>query len=284
MATILVADDSAADRHLIDAAGGREALAAIGRQVPDLVLTDLHMPGMDGLELVREVRDRHPHLPVILITAYGSEELAIRALPEGAASYVPKRNLAADLLPTVHNVLALAGAAKDQQRVLGCLTQTESQFVLDNDETLITPLIGYLEADLRRQEFCIANGLLRLAVALREALINAIHHGNLEVPSVLLAKDERAYSHLVEERRRQAPYRERRLHVTAKLTAAAVAYVIADEGPGFDPSCLPDPTDPANLENPSGRGLLLIRTFMDSVSHSAGGNQITMIKRCERGQ
>jgi len=74
MATILVADDSAADRHLIEsllregpgwsavhAAGGREALAAIGRQMPDLVLTDLHMPGMDGLELVREVRDRHPH-------------------------------------------------------------------------------------------------------------------------------------------------------------------------------------------------------------------------------
>ena len=58
-------------------------------------------------------------------------------------------------------------------------------------------------------------------------------------------------------------------------------YVVRDEGPGFDPSALPDPLDPANMENASGRGLLLIRTFMTEVRHSERGNEITMIRRAE---
>ena len=56
-------------------------------------------------------------------------------------------------------------------------------------------------------------------------------------------------------------------------------YVIRDEGPGFDPSTLPDPRDPSNLERTAGRGLLLIRTFMDEVTFNKAGNQITMVKR-----
>ena len=61
--------------------------------------------------------------------------------------------------------------------------------------------------------------------------------------------------------------------------ARGVTYAIRDEGPGFDPSTLPDPTDPANLERVSGRGLLLIHAFMDEVRHNPTGNEITMVKR-----
>src|SRR5262245_56312694 len=130
MAKVLVVDDSPVDRRLagsclerrqavtgghtptdlapVFAANGREALDVIAREAPDLVVTDLLMPEMDGLELVREVRRRHPLLPVILVTAHGSEEVALEALRQGAASYVPKRNLTQDLLETVETVLALA--------------------------------------------------------------------------------------------------------------------------------------------------------------------------------
>ena len=54
-----------------------------------------------------------------------------------------------------------------------------------------------------------------------------------------------------------------------------------DEGPGFDPATVPDPTDPANLEKASGRGLLLIRAYMDEVIHNRTGNQVTLVKRRE---
>ncbi len=66
--------------------------------------------------------------------------------------------------------------------------------------------------------------------------------------------------------------------MSATLTRDSATFVIRDEGNGFDPATLPDPTDPANLGKVSGRGLLLIQTFMDRVEHNAKGNQITMIK------
>ena len=87
---------------------------------------------------------------------------------------------------------------------------------------------------------------------------------------------------MAEYRRRRPPYRDRRLHVRARLSRREAVYVIRDEGPGFDPSQLPDPTDPSNLDRVSGRGLLLIRTFMDKVHHNKEGNQITMIKRRDK--
>src|SRR5207247_8759528 len=95
-------------------------------------------------------------------------------------------------------------------------------------------------------------------------------------------QDEKLYHALLDERRQQEPYQDRRVHVSARESRAEAVYVIRDEGPGFDPTGLPDPTDPSNLEKVSGRGLLLIRTFMDEVHHNKEGNEITMIKRCDR--
>ena len=59
----------------------------------------------------------------------------------------------------------------------------------------------------------------------------------------------------------------------------SVEIVVRDEGPGFQQKELPDPTDPANLDKLSGRGLLLIQTFMDEIRFNDQGNEITLIKR-----
>jgi anti-sigma regulatory factor (Ser/Thr protein kinase) len=72
------------------------------------------------------------------------------------------------------------------------------------------------------------------------------------------------------------------LRIIARMTRDATEFVVVDQGAGFDPICLPYPTDPANLETVGGRDLLLNRTFMDQVRFNAAGNQITMIKRSAR--
>jgi anti-sigma regulatory factor (Ser/Thr protein kinase) len=65
----------------------------------------------------------------------------------------------------------------------------------------------------------------------------------------------------------------------ARLSRRQAVYVIRDEGPGFDPSTSPDSTDPVNLERTTGRGLLLIRSYMDGVAFNRAGNRITLTKR-----
>src|SRR6185436_17732883 len=103
MPTVLVVDDAAVDRKLVGgllareaglkiefAQSGDEALARLATLTPDVIVTDLVMPGMSGLDLVAQVVDQHPQIPIILMTGKGSEEIAVQALRAGAASYVPK--------------------------------------------------------------------------------------------------------------------------------------------------------------------------------------------------
>ncbi|HEY7425239.1 MAG TPA: response regulator [Gemmataceae bacterium] len=290
--TILIVDDSATDRHLagaiaqqtegwkaVFASNGKEALEVLQRQTPDVVLTDMLMPEMDGLELVRAIHTKHPLVPVILMTAYGSEELAIQALRSGAASYVPKKSLARDLAETLDGVLAASQTNRREQRVLDCLTRHETHYQLDNDVALVAPIVGHLEQQMERLQACEPSSLVLVGVALHEALTNAILHGSLDLDSELRETDEPAYYRLAAERRRQPPWSERRVFVSATLTPQEAVFVVRDEGEGFDPDSLPDPTDPANLGRICGRGLLLIQTFMDRVEHNERGNQITMIKR-----
>ena len=178
------------------------------------------------------------------------------------------------------SVLDLARADRGQQQILSCLTQTESRYVLDNDIGHIPSLLAQLELGVTRMQLCDHGGWIRIAVALREAFVNAIYHGNLELTQ-LLEQDQVSFTELAQQRRREAAFADRRVHVTACETRTEATYVIRDEGRGFDPAALGDPTSPQNLDRPNGRGLFLIRTFMDEVRHNDVGNEITLIKRAD---
>src|SRR4029077_13987661 len=132
------------------AGNGVEALALLEKQLPDVVLTDMLMPEMDGLQLVQAIRGKYPGLPVILMTAHGSEDIAIQALQKGAASYVPKKSLARDLAETLEAVLVASRSRQQEKRLLERMEVFETRFVLDNDTSLIPALVGHLEEDLNR--------------------------------------------------------------------------------------------------------------------------------------
>ena len=75
---------------VVTAAGGKEALAVLGRQRFDVVITDIRMPGMDGIELQRHIHETEPEIAIILVTAYASVSTAVEALKEGAYDYLVK--------------------------------------------------------------------------------------------------------------------------------------------------------------------------------------------------
>ena len=121
---------------------GAAALAGMERETPRMLLTDLRMPGIDGLERIAAVRRQFPFVPIVLMTTYGNEEIAIQALRERAASYVPMKSQDRDLVPTLEQVVAAAKLERHQQQLLERLSHTESSFVLDNDRLVIPALVG----------------------------------------------------------------------------------------------------------------------------------------------
>lgn len=97
----------------------------------------------------------------------------------------------------------------------------------------------------------------RLGLAIREAAANGVCHGNAEDP-------------------------EKRVRMSYLANRQEIAIQIVDEGKGFDPESLPDPTDPKNLFKPRGRGILLIRSFMDETDFDFDtdlGTKLTLRKR-----
>ena len=286
---VLVIDDSESDRALINdclngnhevsfVGCGAEVIELIEQDRPDVVLTDILLPGVDGLDLIDRIRRSSSSVPVVLITAQGSEELAIKALRSGAASYIPKHEIQSHLVETIDAVLRTA-AAVGKAEACKYLRVNESYYVVGYESQAASCVIKHLEEELVKTSFCDEAERIRIGTALTEAFANAIDHGNLELDSSLRETATDEYYELGKRRREEPPYRDRRVHITARLTPTEATYVVRDEGRGFDTKNFPDPTDPENIVKLSGRGLLLIHSFMDKVTFNETGNEITMVKR-----
>src|SRR4051812_47192971 len=109
-----------------------------------------------------------------------------------------------------------------------------------------------IEQQLRNAP-CQDHDLFSIKLALEEALVNAIKHGN-------------QYD------------RNKKVHIAYSVLSDRFVIKITDEGDGFDPAEIPDPTAVENLERPCGRGLMLIKHYMTEVNYTERGNSVTMAK------
>lgn len=292
--TVLIVDDSLIDRRLAGrtlekhggwtlafASNGVEALAFMERTLPRAVLAGLHMPLMDGAALAGEIGARHPGLPVVLMDGSADQESAELARRSGAVGLVAKENLAADLVAMIEPLLEVEQHVGDRERALASLTHRQSRFALPSDPALVGPLVAHLQEELVWTGICDSASAGRVGLALKEALLNAIYHGNLEIDPNLYRLDPVAFQHLVEQRMNQAPFCDRRVSLFANLTRAEAAYVILDQGRGFDSAALPDPDHPAEPDGARSSGVRLMRSCMDRVTFNQAGNQVTLLKRRE---
>ena len=113
------------------AADGPAALGAYAREEPDLVVLDLMLPGMDGLEVCRRLRDSSTEVPIIMLTALGEESDRVLGLQLGADDYVTKPFSPRELVLRVQSVLRRSGAA-------GPDAKTAGQVLTDGDLTIDT--------------------------------------------------------------------------------------------------------------------------------------------------
>jgi CheY-like chemotaxis protein/anti-sigma regulatory factor (Ser/Thr protein kinase) len=300
----LIVDDTAVDRRLAGglveqapgvqvsyAKNGVDAMEQIRLCPPDIVVTDMQMPEMGGLELVTQIRAHFPEIPVILMTAQGSEATAVEALERGAASYVPKSQLNERLRTTVEDVLLLSKADQSHAKLIGCQKRAELSFDLENDPALVDVLVDLAQQMMAGMRLTDHTGCTRAAVAVREALLNALYHGNLEISAEDIDASREALmtgsnNDPVAEKASQSPYSDRRIHVDVKLNQDEARFVVEDGGPGFDYAAQLTQMDPSSidsLESGRGRGFVLMLSFMDEVSFNESGNRVTLVKKRDVG-
>ncbi len=111
--------------------------------------------------------------------------------------------------------------------------------------------------DQLREHGWIEHDVFGVHLAMEEALTNAIRHGNRLDDS-------------------------KNVQVRCQLSTDFLSVSIVDEGPGFDPSKVPDPTSPDQLDVPSGRGIMLMRSFMTRVEYNSVGNRVTLEKQRDK--
>jgi serine/threonine-protein kinase RsbW len=98
------------------------------------------------------------------------------------------------------------------------------------------------------------SAIFAIKLAIEEGLTNAIKHGNRFDPAKVV-------------------------QVRYEIDNSRAVITITDQGSGFNPAAVPDPTTDENLEKPSGRGIMLMRAYMDKVVFNRQGNQVRLIKR-----
>jgi len=293
MATVLIVDDTAVDRQLAGgllacnpsievcyAKNGKEALEVIDFRLPDIVVTDLQMPELDGLGLVTAIGKSYPDVPVILMTAHGSENVAAQALANGAASFVPKSDLANNLLETVLQILVMAESDSRYRKLVACTTKTDFEFELPNDTELIEPLIDLVRQVAVSQGFVPQNNRVQMAVALEQAILNAMVRGNLAISydqMPILKRD------LVAQRAAEKPYSDRTVYFRSLVTLEKAEFTVRDQGAGFDQTQISKVQDPDSFKDGVGKGLILIQAFMDKIEFNESGNEIKMTKCCGTG-
>jgi len=274
MRSILVAEDDRTTRYLLrnvlksagfqvsTAGDGRAALDRLRRQKFDVLLTDVWMPHMNGLELMAHVRQEAEPPRVVVMTSDDTPDTVLRAVREQAYQYLTKPVEPQALVELITDVLA-ARPARAPIEVLSALPNWVELLVPCELEVAdrITSFVGKLESDLPQD--------LRIEIgqALRELLLNAIEWGGKLDPN---------------QKVRISYLRGRRM----------VLYRIADPGTGFrfeglkHAATMNPPDDPCkHLEiraakgiRPGGFGILMVKSMADELLYNEAQNEVVFVK------
>ena len=265
-----------------DGAQALSRLESPGSPSFDLVISDINMEGMDGFEVIRQVKAIAPRLPVVLMTGQASVDYAIRAMRLGASNLFMKPLAMRELVQAVFHLVDLHRDFRLAEDGLRGLVNERRHFLFRSDELDVPSLLRHLTDRLVPMGFASSANIDVIAMAIHEALANALEHGNLELDSSLkgdLFTAEDPYTKLREARMADPRYAERLIEVRLALDTERFELEISDEGPGFDTSRLTLPPPGSDLAPHFGRGLPLIQLVMDEVHFNEKGNQVRLVLR-----
>jgi len=286
---ILIAEDDLYSRRYLEdllilekyeclaAKNGEEALQLYKNNEIDIIISDIQMPKKSGLELLEEIRKERTDVIVIMTTAYGSEEFAIKALQLGANNYLKKPINIEQLLQLLIKYQKVLTQPKIDFKVYGKIKEKSFKIEFENKFEIISEIVQKLmyeiTADFDDTE------KINIELGLLELITNAIEHGNLEITynQKQNALNNDILENLYDERINDPKLFNRKILVEYNFDQTACEWIIKDEGKGFDYNNLPDPTK-ENLLELSGRGIFISKFLFDELEYLGCGNTVRIKK------
>ena len=291
---LLIADDTAevlnflqdffvkAGHSVFCARDGEEALKILQDEEIDGIFCALTMPKLGGLELLKEVQSANSRRPLVILCPPNDSENALNALQLGACDYLLKAINPLELQRTLDRVVSLQEGFHFSAYAMDHLLQETRTLEIGNDFTGLNRIIAFMTQDLPSYGILNQEQLFRMNMLLKEAIENAIFHGNLELGSEMRRENPELFYKTAAQKRDIDPYKDRKLILQYDISRNSAKYVVRDEGKGFVHADLLDPTDPDNLLRIEGRGLIMIMNFMDEVFWNDRGNEVTMVRYRKR--
>lgn len=208
------------------------------------------------LATIANVRDRYPSLPILAVAKECETNYIRNAITSGANHFIPESVDPKILSNTIDRLVNFRMEFLRYVQALPFI-KTRLEATIPSRLDLLGGLVYYLTEELFKHGI-ITLREINVKVAFVEALTNAVEHGN----NLNVEKD---------------------VTVRAEFDAKSAKIHIFDEGEGFDFEKLPDPTQKENLFRARGRGVFMMRQFMDEVIYHDPGNHVTLVKYCTGG-
>ncbi|MCF7911511.1 MAG: response regulator [Candidatus Cloacimonetes bacterium] len=264
--------------RLILARNGREAIKKFNKFQPDIVILDILMPRISGIEVLKEIRSSESGTIVIMVTASNKEEHAIESLRLGANNYLKKPVHYDDLVPLIHKYNSTIQKRTMEKLVLSKMVSRKFVMEIENDLQIIPKIAQYLANET--STIFDKDEIVSVNIALLELLVNAFEHGNLGISYQDKSKAiaEKRLEKLYAERLVDPRFSNRKIVIDFTLEKDACEWIITDEGEGFQ-SREYTTLNEDDRENEHGRGIFISNFHLDELEYIGKGNKVRALKK-----
>ncbi len=288
-ARVLIVDDQEVLRNLlakfmvkagfepIEAPNGKKGVELYKMTRPSVVLSDIMMPEMDGLALLREIKQVDKDAVVILMTGYGNEDILLEALRGGAVNFFKKPFDFTEIIEVVRSVVRHREQIDPTPFYSPHLTRETKLFEITADDSYVQPIINQIA--LQVGSLVPDSEIINLKIGMEEMIKNAAEHGNLGITfeEKNKALEAGTFGELLQSKLAQGTNAKKRITVSPELSPDNLTVAIRDEGEGFDWRALPE-LSAETLLKCNGRGIFLTKIYYDEVRYNNAGNEVTLIK------
>jgi CheY-like chemotaxis protein/anti-sigma regulatory factor (Ser/Thr protein kinase) len=264
-----------------EAPDGKSGIEVYKQNKPDLVLTDVKMPEMSGIELTKQIKGIEQDADVVIMTGYGSEELVVEALRSGASNYVKKPVSLNELFNILDSLILKRERRKKSVVIKDVVTHEQKNLIIDNDITRIWGVINQILFNIPEN---VPESMIEgMRLGLYEIILNSIEHGNLGISyeEKSQALQNNSYLNLLANRSNEQSRRDTKVFINCTYNREVFEIEITDQGEGFDYKMLANMEDQDRMLRAHGRGIFLASLYFDKLKYEDPGNKVELFKKIE---